>query len=58
MTDPQRCTAALDHLRGIWRLLEDAKVAGQYREVMVKLAENIKTSLGNKESDGMEGPHP
>jgi hypothetical protein len=54
-TDPrQRCTKALEHLRVVWRILEDAKVADQFRATMTQLAVDVKAALGGKEADGLD----
>ena len=50
----QRCTDCLDHLRVVYRHLQDAGVVEQFREVMTKLALDIKAVLGN-EKDGLDG---
>lgn len=50
----ERCSAAIEHMRDAYRLLEDAGVAEPFRHRMMELATEIKSALGNKEKDGFD----
>lgn len=49
----ERCADALDHLRVVYRHLQDAGKVDEFREVLCKLALDLKAALGGKEKEGI-----